>query len=326
MPLSGKATKFSTVKNSSTTIANVLNKKGDKQPSGDTKPNKADKNKSKFTGEFTTDFTAKNGLIYVNAELNGKLASFVLDSGLGSDLILNSNSKLLEDLKESDVCISGMGSGKCRQIETSWVSTFNWKGIMVSDVDVVAMPLSNLGGNDNFAGIIGFNMFKNYQLTFDYQYHNLKVSTNKDLEKEIKENGKLLSTIPFEMKEHMPVFDVEINGKTYKMGLDTGASVNVINIKYFDGFTNSLTKIQEVSMKGFGGESKVKRGSIKETKIGGLAYDNMDYNFENASLNNLNKEYKYGIDGLIGYDFLKKYITVVDFNSKEIRIYEGSKN
>lgn len=314
MPLSAKTTLSGKL-----FYSTVFKDKNDKGPN----ENKSSKKRSTFSGEFVTDFTMKNGLIYVNASLDGNVRSFLLDSGLGCDLILNSEAKFLENLKQTDICINGMGSGKCRAVETSWVGTFDWKGMKLSNTEVTAMPLSHIGKGEGFAGIIGFNTFKNYQLTFDYQRGILKGSTKKDIEKEAKENGKLISTIPFELKDHMPVFEVEINGKKYKVGLDTGASVNVMNTKNFDDFNNSVSNIREVSMKGFGGETKVKRGSIKETKIGGLNYNNMDYNFESSSLNNLNKQYKYGIDGLVGYEFLKKYITVVDFNSKEIRIYDG---
>ena len=321
MPLSLKAA--SEIKRSFYNTMNISNGEDNREPSGERKLKNNNRNTSKLPSEFTTDFSIKNGLIYVNANLNGKVRSFLLDSGLGTNLILNSDAKFVENLTGTDICINGMGSGKCREVETSWINTFNWKGIKLSNTEVTAMSLSHLGQGDGFAGIIGFNTFKNYQLTFDFQHGILKADTKKNIEKEVKENGKLISTIPFELKDHMPVFEVEINGKKYKMGLDTGASVNVMNNKYLSDFSDSVSNIREVSMKGFGGKSTVQRGSIKETKIGGLNYDNMDYNFDNSSLNSLNKEYKYGIDGIIGYEFLKKYITVIDFKSKEIRIYDG---
>lgn len=270
--------------------------------------------------EFITKFVIKNGLIFVNANLNGKEGLFLLDSGLGCGLLLNSDAKFIGNLNSSDTYITGMGGGKCKNIETSFIDSFEWKGITLFNTEVSAMSLSNIIKDDNFAGIIGYDLFKDYQLTFDYQHNILKAGTQKDIGKEARLNGKLISVIPFELKDHMPVFEMEIEGKKYKIGLDTGASVNVMNKKYFNDF--KLSNIEEVSMKGFGGVSKVRRSNIKETKIGGLSYDNMTYNFEDTSLNTLNEQNNYGIDGLIGYEFLKQYITVVDFNSREIRIYD----
>lgn len=284
---------------------------------------KKEKNNTIFPNEFTTNFITKNRLIFVNANLNGKDEQFLLDSGLGSNLILNSEAKHIGDLQDSDMYIDGIG-GSSKNLETTWISSFNWMGIKFNNADIVALPLSHLDeNNNNLAGIIGFNSFSGYQLTFDYGHNIIKGRTIKDLDREARENGKLLTSIPFELKEHMPVFEVEINGYKYKMGLDTGATTNLMNTVHFKNLEKVTYSLKGSHIVGFNGESIVKRGSIAQTNINNVNYDNMIYSFDNTSLKDLNRKYGFDIDGILGYEFLSKYITVVDFSSKEIRVYDG---
>ncbi|MGU3376992.1 retropepsin-like aspartic protease [Chryseobacterium sp. M5A1_1a] len=278
-----------------------------------------------FPNEFTTSFTSKKGLILVNADLNGSKRKFLLDSGLGSDLILNSEVRHIGRLKDSENHLNGIG-GESENLQTTWINSFSWMGINFKKTQVGALPLSNIinNENDDFAGIIGFSAFSNYQLTLDYRCNILKATKEKDLAKEAKENGELLTTILFKFEQHMPVFDVDINGFKYKMALDTGATINLINMKHFKNLETTIVDLKESNVNGISGKTTSKKGFIKHTKINNINYDNMMYCFDSSSLKNLNTKYGLGIDGILGYEFLKQNITVVDFISKEIRVYDGN--
>ncbi|CAA7196966.1 hypothetical protein CHRY9293_03028 [Chryseobacterium potabilaquae] len=266
---------------------------------------------------FRTNFLMDSKLIYVKAILNGKEELFLLDSGY-SDMILNSDKMDKRDLNFSNSSLYGVG-GKGHPVETTRINIFNWGGrIKKCNCEVKAAPLSYLSKDSiQLAGIIGYDMIKNSQLTFDYSKYILKVDFHKDSDKEISENGNLVMKIPFKLKGHLPVFPVEIEGKTYNMGLDTGATTNLMSSKYLSNLNSSLYDMGENKVKGFNGVIHLKKGKISETKIGNISFNDMNYSF------NSEVSKQYNVDGVLGYEFLKKYITVVDYKSNEIRLYEG---
>jgi predicted aspartyl protease len=266
-------------------------------------------------------FQIHNGIIYVNVLLNGKEEKFILDSGAPS-LILNSDLKIVKNMPEASskksIVAKGVG-GAIKNINEVHINVFNWNGIEIKDAKVLTMPLSHVGKYP-FTGLIGYDVFKDYKLTFDYKKRIITATLNKEAE----EYGKLLATIPFEMEHHLPVFRIDINGKTYKMGLDTGASANLLYEKYTEEIKNFIKSDNKALILGAANGVNARQGKIKTLKIGDLEYKDMSFAFENNTLDQINDGYKADIDGLLGYEFLRQHVTTVDFISKEIRIYSGT--
>ncbi|RNA61446.1 hypothetical protein D1631_05610 [Chryseobacterium nematophagum] len=264
---------------------------------------------------FKSNFSLENKIICVKAFLNWKEELFILDNGY-SDFILNSNKKNIQKSGISEDVIKGIG-GKAQQMEMAWIDMFNWGGrIWKNDTKVKTAHIPQLKGKGNeIAGIIGYEVLKDKLLTLDYSNQLLEIGFYKDLNHEISEYGKLLMKLPFKIKNNLPVFYVEVNGVTYTMGLDTGATINLMKNKYLSAVENLLYDSEATSITGFNGNIKVTKYKIKETKIGGISYNNMAFSFDDHLLD------KYHVDGILGYEFLKKYITVIDFKSNEIRVY-----
>lgn len=266
-------------------------------------------------------FQIHNGIIYVKVLLNGKEETFILDSGAPS-LILNSDLNIVKDMpgasSKKNIAGSGVG-GAIKNINQVHIDAFNWKGIEIKDAEVLTMSLSHIG-KYSFTGLIGYDVFKDYKLTFDYKKRIITATLNKEAE----EYGKLLATIPFEMENHLPVFRIDINGKTYKMGLDTGASANLLYEKNTGEIKSFIKGDNKTVILGAASGVNARQGKIKTLKIGDIEYKDMSFAFENNTLDQINDGYKAGIDGLLGYEFLRQHVTTVDFISKEIRIYSGT--
>lgn len=264
-------------------------------------------------------FTVYNGIIYVQAILNGKEGTFILDSG-APDLILNSDAENIEYNSSYKSEASGVG-GKVKKAGSAHIKSFYWNGITLSEGNVLSVSMSHLT-KKKILGLIGYNVFNDYALTFDYKNHKIFGQLNPSLAQEKELNGELLATISFEMYKHIPVFPMEVNGKMYNMGLDSGAAANVLYEKYVPELKESIIRYKESDLTGIGGRTKAKKGRIKRLKVGDVSYEKLGFIFENDMLNGLNQKSTVKIDGLLGYEFLKQYLTTVDFKAKEVRIYK----
>ncbi|WP_288447275.1 pepsin/retropepsin-like aspartic protease family protein [uncultured Chryseobacterium sp.] len=274
----------------------------------------------KYTPErIEIPFTVHNGIIYVQASLNGKEGTFILDSG-APELILNSDAENIEYDSSYKSEAGGVG-GKVKKSGSTHIQSFDWDGITLSEGNVLSVSMAHLT-RKKILGLIGYSVFSEYALTFDYKNYSIIGQLNPSLAQEKALNGVLLATIPFEMYKHIPVFPMEIDGKTYHMGLDSGAASNVLYEKYVSALKESIIRFKESDLTGIGGKTKAKKGHIKTLKVGDVSYKKLGFIFENDMLDNLNRKSTVKIDGLLGYEFLKQYITTVDFKAREIRIYK----
>ncbi|WP_253318204.1 retropepsin-like aspartic protease [Chryseobacterium sp. S0630] len=163
------------------------------------------------------------------------------------------------------------------------------------------------------------------QVTIDYYKKKIIIESSKEI-KNSEEFGKMLAKVPFEMKNHIPIFPVEINGKKYMAGLDTGANSNLAAKKIVEDIgKKTIKKYKEADINGVGGVAKDMQGIIPLVNFGGIDYSKMRFAFEDDTLVSFNNAYKANMDILLGYPFLKKYIATIDYANKEIRIYTGNK-
>ena len=256
-------------------------------------------------------FKMAGNLILVDAKLNGQKASFLLDSG-APVLILNAKADT------GHISASGaMGAGgKISGIDIKSDNNFNWAGISIKNQDLMSMDLSHLEIelDVKISGLIGYEVIKNYDLLFDYKKKILTLIRTDYLDQYLAEDlaGHKLSYCPFEMEAHIPVFKAEIGGKIYAFGLDSGAELNLISDGLYPVLMNQFNekKVQELS----GADQNVvtvKSGSIKKTYLAKEKYKNMNTVFSDIS--HLNAGYGLKLDGLMGYELLKRQKTILSF-------------
>ena len=141
-------------------------------------------------------------------------------------------------------------------------------------------------------------------------------------------NGKLHTEIEpksefsFEYGAHIPIIDVVINKKTYKLGIDTGASSNLINLSTFDVLPKRSYKIKDTSIL-FGADknkTEVTIIDIKTCTISNKKFKKME--FAVSDISHLNEGYGLKIDGLVGYPFLSKQKMSINFLNKKVYLWK----
>lgn len=265
---------------------------------------------------FELPFEVKEGIIYVKASLNGKKEDFILDSGAPL-LILNGDHQISDSITKTAEKVHGVGGAA--ETGITHIKSFDWNGLQINDADVMTMSLKHLKNKrTSFAGLIGYDIFKNYQLTFDYRAKKI-TAVRADL---LQPDSTALATVSSEIKGHLPVFTMKIDNKTYRMALDCGAGGNLLYARYVPELDKQVKNLKKANLAGAGSDKvKARSGKISNVVIGGVSYKDMSFAFEDETLDQLNQGYNLGIDGLLGYEFLKQHVTSINFKTGEILIY-----
>jgi len=130
-------------------------------------------------------------------------------------------------------------------------------------------------------------------------------------------SGTSTSTVPIELRGNRPVITLRVNGKPnpLRFVLDTGSGISVISNE-----TAKRLRIRTVARgghaKGIGGDGKfeIVYGFLRDVSIGDMKIRNVPVYIREFHQN------VHGIDGYIGISLISKFLTTVDYGSREFTL------
>lgn len=158
-------------------------------------------------------FELINGLIIIEAEINGELGNYILDSG-SNGILLNNN------ISKSDISyqtLSGVLEGSETKISSLKLGDFESKELLGFSTNLSNLELYL---EKNLAGILGCAIFNPSSLEFNFMENRLIIS-DKKIDKELIDG---MSSINYKVVDDIPIGEVFIRGIKRSFILDTGAS------------------------------------------------------------------------------------------------------
>ena len=262
-----------------------------------------------------------DGLIIVTAKLDGFERKFILDSGaptlyLNSRYFANDSIISISSAKGVNSSISGQ--------DVIRIKSFDFQGIKMQNTDFVMSDLSHLLEKEEIYGLIGYQTIKDYDWLFDYANKTLTLIKPDKTDDYISKMQYTTYEFPLKMASetsHIPFVEAKIGKTEVALGIDCGASVNLLDTALFDKLKNDLTNITTTELTGASVQkAKVQEASVKSLTIGKILFENMPTVFKD--MNHLNSQWENNIDGLIGYEILSNQKTLVSIKNKKIIFIE----
>ncbi|MEL6822497.1 MAG: pepsin/retropepsin-like aspartic protease family protein [Calditrichota bacterium] len=262
-------------------------------------------------------FEMAGKLILTKATVNGKEKNFLLDSG-SPKIILNAR-YFKEGLKEAKTISSTKGvGGSVSGVNLFAIDTFSWHTLKVANEELLTLDISHLEEEleAEIHGLIGYELFKDYDLLFDYEQKVLTLIEPDKAESFLSQtSANKRFDIPFEQGGHIPILSAVVENDTLSLGLDCGAESNLLSSSIFDALKPQLDDITQDALIGIGSEKNmVQKGSIKNMSIGGVDFKSTRTVFSDIS--HLNEGYQLQLDGLIGYEILSRQKTLLSYARK----------
>ncbi|MFH1228079.1 MAG: aspartyl protease family protein [Planctomycetota bacterium] len=257
-------------------------------------------------------FELVSNLTFVQAKVNGREESFILDSGAPT-LVLNERYSKSDNPGGSAGAVSGSASYQKIRIKQ-----FEWMKIKLMDYDAIAMNIEQLemATGKKIFGLIGYQQIKDYVLQIDYKEKELVLLET------IGAKTDFSAVIPFEQKVHIPIVTAKIGNKQFRFGIDTGAETNLLDLPAEKKIDEEEFKSRDTA-KLIGanqGETAVKMAQLKELIIDTKVFKDMKFVIQDIS--HLNQGYGLNIDGLLGLPFLSYQKTSIDFPNRKIYLWK----
>ena len=269
-------------------------------------------------------FEMAGNLIAVKVLLNGEEKTFILDSG-SPRVLLNSAHISSGEKKTTISSAKGVTDNNISGMDIQNDVNLNFGGIQINNQKIVTLNLSHLeqGLNTDIFGLIGYEMIKDYDVYIDYEKRILTLIKPDFFDSFQKNNLRdiRLVSIPLTMRGHIPVLEVQIDGKKLNFGVDTGAEANLIENSLFSSLEEQLHDIKTDDLWGADKIStEIKSGNLKRMILNGKTFKDVKTVFTN--INHLNRDKELKIQGLIGFPILSRQKTIISFKREEILFEE----
>lgn len=262
---------------------------------------------------------SETGHMVVEAELNGVKGNFIVDNGTSGSLMLNSRFSTLEMEASTDAPLGV--SGYIKEPGTVLVNRFRWEHLEFDSISAMAADLDHLGKNlniPNFAGTIGYGILKAFIIEFDYQHQQLllwpnatSLKTRYEIEPE--------QIVPLTMAFHIPVLQARIGNRKVRLGIDCGAQGNMLEKKWEEVLQAQFDQVRTETLGGAENNYvEVTKANVKNVTI----RDNT-FAFDFVFANLFGGAHKVDmLDGIIGYPFLSRQRTAINFRDNELYFLE----
>ncbi|WP_420460001.1 retropepsin-like aspartic protease [Neolewinella sp.] len=180
-------------------------------------------NKSARVAASTQSFTFERNLIFFEALVDGRPGRFILDTGAPS-LIMN-------DRGQGSVAGSytGLGAGGEVRLSDHRVDRFEMGGRRVENYWAIGLDLSAFEERTDrrIDGFVGYDLLNRGELRIDYgqEIFELRRSVRRPTH-----GGRApRAVLKFFLLDHLPVVQLELNGRKWYFALDTGAGANLLD-------------------------------------------------------------------------------------------------
>lgn len=278
-----------------------------------------------YTNPYTAyiPFSLTGRLITVEARIDSSRGNFFFDTG-AERLILNKNYFSANDALSSRTAYGV--TGKAGEVGSSIVDSLFWENMYFSGLEANILDLSHIESTKNIRllGIIGYQVFSDYEIFIDFQ--NLQIILTR-----LDKRGARLDTfaiyeraydsLDFTLHKHMIMIKAEVEGVTLRVNLDTGAELNLLDRRVKKKVLEHFKILKRVQLVGTGNrEVEVLAGILYNLNCGNQTNPGM--NTLLTSLDELSREHKLELDGVIGFEFLSQRRTLINYKKKKLYFFK----
>ncbi len=266
-------------------------------------------------------FTLVGRLMIVQARIDTFTGNFIIDTG-SERLLLNQDYIQFTGREKMITAVGNTGavSVKEKMVDSLYLDQLFITNVMAHVVDLNHIEVKK---NTRILGILGYNVFEKFELFIDFQNKLIVLSR-------VDRRGTRLDSIAyyerpydslsFELKKHLIVVPVIINGVRTEMILDSGAELNLIDRRISKRVLGQFTIIKRVNLIGVGKHQvEVLAGTINQATCGNQETKNM--NTLLTSLDEINSSFGVSVEGVLGYEFLNSRRTLINYQKRKLYFF-----
>ena len=256
-------------------------------------------------------------LLFIEAQIDTLVGNFILDLG-APYLVLNSTyfrEYTIDRNYYSGTLLSGTDYVRRTKISSLTIQDIVYQGVQADITDLG--EIENRRGI-KILGLLGVSLFKDYVIDLDVIQQQLVLHKSVDT---VEKGAKLLLKTPIRVYNNIVSLKVKSRNVHLNLSLDTGAEVNIIDNnlprKVYAGMKILKTSVVRDAR---GGSTEMLLVLLDDLVIGTTKLQRMQSLIVN--LDAMSRAYGKKVNGMLGYPFFALGRVIIDFNNKQLSIYQ----
>lgn len=181
-------------------------------------------------------------LLTATALLDGRERTFILDNG-APRLMLNSRRCVpVRDTAALRISSSKGVNASIAGMDIVTISGFDFHGIRAGGGEFLCFDMSHLEDGTEVFGLLGYEVYKDYDLLFDYGAGMLTLLDPAVTDSCVRRLacGRPVTEVPVRMEGHVACVEARIGTHTLRLGIDCGAGTDLLDDGLWDSLRSDL--------------------------------------------------------------------------------------
>lgn len=269
----------------------------------------------------TLPLYASGNLLLVEGSVNNLTGFLIFDTG-ASHLLLNS--AYYEGYTSSNVVADGAVAGQ--QAVATCTATLQLGDLEWQKEEGFLLDLAHLEKETQrkIIGLVGSRLFRRRLVVVDFQHMTLMIEEETGNPTAAEWEGIVPEQLSLTFKGNLPCIEVEIGGKTLRIGIDTGSECNLLEERFGAAMEGYLSDKRLRGYRDITGQVwYASQGDLNGIVIGSLSCQPMSTLL--ADLSSLNDNLPGArLDGLMGYELLKQFRVAIYYDSRKVLLWPYS--
>ncbi len=265
---------------------------------------------------FSLPFTLLDSTPLVPVTINGRQGHILFDSG-AQDLLVNARHFEADKQEGENQIQSVTGSSSAFFVG---LEAFLMGGFEIRGGEVLAVSLEHVEEEfgQELLGLVGFRQLIHFDWMADYGAGQIHL-----WERAKRAHYPIAEQIPLKFFGHLPMLPVQIGGTEYRMLLDTGCEMVLLDEGLLDKMEDVVSDLEMEAMAS--GSAEVRE--MNSGRLEGFQVGKMDFGPCKVTFTDLQRmrQAMGDFDGIIGYPLLRTYRCVVSWNYRRMWLLEPGK-
>ncbi len=266
--------------------------------------------------------------IVIQGSIDGQIGNLVIDTGI-SKMILNKSYVKSENIFTNDE-FGGIRSvdGAVQNLGMSMVGLKIEAFSIKLAADVMDLKPIEKQKRMNIMGMVGLQIFRKYEFEIDFFSSEIRLHDldKRGIRKMLEPQALPSQTLTFDYEGHLLCIPAHLDGKTLRLGLDTGAEMNLLAENLFEEKGAQYREVHEKTLLDLNGE-QVKAFSAKTNNFQVGTDDLPPIEILFVPL----KKHYGGINtkkmnGLFGFEFFQHFRIAINFKKRRIALWDAQAN
>ncbi len=278
------------------------------------------------TASERVPFRLAGNLLLIKATINGQTGDFIFDTG-APELIVNQAHFAGVRVPWAQVSVVDF-HGQASEAGYFPIHDFAIGGLEIKQQYALSIDLKAVEQVKNISllGIIGYSVLKDLEIVFDFDYQELILTPIKNKRTPTMSDAQQsLAVFDLHLSGHIPFLVTQVGKKKFRMGIDSGAEVNILHQRANKKAKVDLNGARSIRVKSISRKQQTaKSGVLTNMSIDGYATGPLEMTVLNILP--LNESLTIDLDGLLGIPFLKKGKMAINYKRRKLYAWplEGS--